>query len=926
MDYSKTVNLPQTAFPMRAQLPKREPEFLRFWEEIDLYRRVQEKNAGRPKFILHDGPPYANGDIHLGTTLNKVLKDFIVKFYSMAGYDAPFVPGWDTHGLPIEQQAIKYFGLDRRLMDPVDFRRYCREYALKYVEIQREQFKRLGVRGDWEHPYLTLDPAFEAEQIGVFGIMAKKGYIYRGLKPVYWCTECQTALAEAEVEYGSERSPSIFVKFPVREGRGVLPAEEASVVIWTTTPWTLPANLAIALHPDYAYVLVATNGEKLLMAEALWEGVMQTVGRPGKVVARFIGHELEGVRCRHPFFARDSLVILGEIVTLEQGTGCVHIAPGHGLEDYELGQRYGLEVLSPVDDGGRFTAEAGEWQGLFYAEANGAIIARLKEKGLLLHDDTIEHQYPHCWRCKQPVLFRATEQWFASVDGFRRQALAAVAGVTWLPEWGQERMSQMIAERGDWCISRQRTWGVPIPIFYCQACGKPIMEEETVNHVRELIRAHGSDIWFREPAAALLPPGYRCPACGAASFRKENDIMDVWFDSGCSHVAVLEPRPELAWPADVYLEGSDQYRGWFNSSLCTAVATRGVAPYRTVLSHGYVVDEEGRKMSKSLGNGIEPGEVIEELGADVLRLWVASADYRRDVAASPKIFQQMADAYRKIRNTFRFLLGNLADFDPVRHRVAVTEMEEIDRFILLRLQHLVQRVTAAYRRYEFHQVYRAIYQFCVLDLSAFYLDVLKDRLYCEAAHSRERRSAQTALYELAHVLVRLLVPILAFTTEEIWQHLPHLPGEPASVQLTSWPAVREEYLDTALETRWEKIMAVREEVNKAMEEARQQKLVQHSSQAAVDLYAEDGLFSFLESVRELLPAAFIVSRVEVHRGRPPETSGRGASEPAGPWVVIRPAPGRRCARCWLYTPEVGTDARYPEVCPRCARVLARISA
>ncbi|MCR4420013.1 MAG: isoleucine--tRNA ligase [Clostridia bacterium] len=927
MDYSQTVNLPQTEFPMRAQLPKREPEILRFWEEIDLYRRVQEKSAGRPQFILHDGPPYANGDIHLGTSLNKVLKDFIVKFYSMNGYDAPFVPGWDTHGLPIEQQAIKDLGLDRRGMGPVEFRRYCRDYALKYVEIQKKQFQRLGVRGDWDRPYLTLDPRFEAVQIGVFRDMVKKGYIYRGLKPVYWCTTCQTALADAEVEYGPEVSPSIYVKFPVLDGRGVVPEESTYVVIWTTTPWTLPANLAIALHPDYTYVLVESEGEKLVMAEALWAGVLELVGRRGRVVSSFRGADLEGARCRNPLLERESLVIVGELVTLEQGTGCVHIAPGHGLEDYEVGQRYGLPVLSPVDDEGRFTAEAGDWAGRLTDEANPAIVARLAETGFLLREESIEHQYPHCWRCKRPILFRATEQWFASVEGFRRQALAAVERVRWVPEWGQERMSHMIAERGDWCISRQRVWGVPIPIFYCTGCGEPIMEEESIEHVRRLIGEKGSDAWFGETAAALLPPGYRCPHCGGAEFRKETDIMDVWFDSGCSHLAVLETRRDLRWPADMYLEGSDQYRGWFNSSLCTSVAVREQPPYRTVLSHGYVVDEEGRKMSKSLGNGIEPSEVIEELGADVLRLWVASADYRRDVAASPKIFQQTADAYRKIRNTFRFLIGNLYDFAPGRDAVAYAEMEEIDRFMLSRLQRLVRRVTEAFREYEFHQVYRHIYNFCVLDLSAFYLDVLKDRLYCEARESTGRRSAQTALYRLAHVLVRLLTPILAFTTEEIWRYLPREEGAPVSVQLTTWPEVREEYLDEALERRWETVLAVREEVSKALEEARRRKTVQHSSQAAVELYAQGELLSLLDAMKPQLAPAFIVSRVEVYPGPAPAGGEvRPAENMNGLWLKVGAAQGRRCARCWLFNPEVGRDPSHPDLCPRCSEVVSRISA
>lgn len=613
MDYSKTLNLPKTDFPMRANLPQREPEILKFWEQNRLYEAVQEANRGKPKFILHDGPPYANGDIHLGHTLNKILKDIIVKYRSMSGYDAPYVPGWDTHGLPIEQQAIKSLGLNRHQVDVLEFRRHCKEYALKYVDIQREQFKRLGVRGDWEHPYLTLDPEYEAVEIGVFGEMAKKGYIYKGRKPVYWCTDCETALAEAEVEYEEKRSPSIYVKFPVIDARGLFETENSYVVIWTTTPWTLPANVAIALHPKEHYVLVQVHAEKILLAEELLNEVLELLNvEDYQIIARFQGADLEGVICRNPLMDRPSLVVLGEHVTMEQGTGCVHTAPGHGLEDFEIGQRYGLPVLSPVDDQGRFTVEAGQFEGLFVEDANKEIIKELDKRGVLLHFSFINHQYPHCWRCKHPLIFRATEQWFASIDGFRQEALAAIRQVKWIPAWGEERIYNMVAERSDWCISRQRTWGVPIPIFYCNECGKEIINDVTIKHVQELFRQYGSDVWFAREAAELVPPGLTCPECGSRDFRKETDIMDVWFDSGSSHAAVLETRPELSWPADLYLEGSDQHRGWFNSSLCTSVATRGQAPYRAVLTHGFLVDEEGRKMSKSLGNGIDPADVIKD--------------------------------------------------------------------------------------------------------------------------------------------------------------------------------------------------------------------------------------------------------------------------------------------------------------------------
>lgn len=925
MDYSKTLNLPQTDFPMRANLPQREPEILKFWEQNRLYEAVQEANCGKPKFILHDGPPYANGDIHLGHTLNKILKDIIVKYRSMSGYDAPYVPGWDTHGLPIEQQAIKSLGLNRHQVDVLEFRRHCKEYALKYVDIQREQFKRLGVRGDWEHPYLTLEPEYEAVEIGVFGEMAKKGYIYKGRKPVYWCADCETALAEAEVEYEEKRSPSIYVKFPVVDAQELFEADNSYVVIWTTTPWTLPANVAIALHPKEHYVLVQLHAEKILLAEALLKEVLELLNvEDYRIIARFQGADLEGVICRNPLMDRPSLVVLGEHVTMEQGTGCVHTAPGHGMEDFEIGQRYGLPVLSPVDDQGRFTVEAGLFEGLLVEEANKEIIKELDKRGVLLHFSFINHQYPHCWRCKHPLIFRATEQWFASIDGFRQEALAAIRQVKWIPAWGEERIYNMVAERSDWCISRQRTWGVPIPIFYCNECGKEIVNDVTIKHVQELFRQYGSDVWFAREAAELVPPGLTCPECGSRDFRKETDIMDVWFDSGSSHAAVLETRPELSWPADLYLEGSDQHRGWFNSSLCTAVATRGQAPYRAVLTHGFLVDEEGRKMSKSLGNGIDPTDVIKEMGADILRLWVASADYRRDVAASNNIFRQIADAYRKIRNTFRFLLGNLYDFDPVKHRVPYREMLEIDRWALAKLQRLVEKVTRAYEDYEFHVVYHAVHNFCVVDLSATYLDILKDRLYTWPARSHGRRSAQTALYEILETLVRLLTPILAFTTEEVWQHLP-APDKPWSVQLTAWPEVQREYLDEDLEARWDKLLQIREEVNRALEQARREQGLGNSLNALVHLYPEEELYAFLQPVEGELATIFIVSQVMVHSPAEtvPEKAQAGVDVPQLRILVV-PAPGEKCERCWKVSETVGKDADHPGLCHQCVSALREI--
>lgn len=926
MDYEKTLNLPKTDFPMRANLPKREPEILEFWKEINLYQLVQEANAGRPKFILHDGPPYANGHIHLGTTLNKVLKDIVVKFRSQTGYDAPFVPGWDTHGLPIEQQAIKDLGLDRKNIDVVQFRRHCRDYALRFVDIQREEFKRLGVRGDWEHPYLTLEPHFEAEQIGVFGEMAKKGYIYKGLRPVYWCVHCETALAEAEIEYADKRSPSIYVKFPVREAHGLFSPEGAYVVIWTTTPWTLPANLGICLNPEFDYALVRVGEERYLIAAALVESVMAKLGITDYSLEKtFKGSELEKGVCCHPFYERDSLLVLGEHVTLDQGTGCVHTAPGHGHEDFAVGRIYDLGVISPVNNSGYFEAEAGPFAGMFYEDANRAIIEELKNRRMLLHEEEIIHQYPHCWRCKQPVLYRATEQWFASIDGFRQQALQAIDEVKWIPAWGRDRIYNMIADRGDWCISRQRTWGVPIPIFYCDNCGEVIINEATISRVQELFREHGSDVWFMREAKELLPPGFVCPSCGGDNFRKETDTMDVWFDSGSSHFGVLEHRAELRWPADLYLEGSDQHRGWFNSSLCTSVAVRGVAPYRAVLTHGYVVDEQGRKMSKSLGNVINPLEVIKDMGADILRLWVSSADYKNDVAVSNNILKQMAEAYRKIRNTCRFILGNLYDFDPVQHQVPDVALLPLDRWALLKLNRLIKRVTDAYENYEFHIVYHSVHNFCTVDMSALYLDIIKDRLYVSPPDSVERRAAQTVLYKVIEALVRLLAPVLAFTTEEIWRYLPPVEGRPLSVQLAGWPAVEEKFLDEEMEKRWERLWEVRSVVSKALELARQNKVIGHSLGAKVELYPDRQWYGFLLSWGERLAEIFIVSQVELHLpGTPVPEDAYASEELSGLAVRTIPAGGRKCSRCWHYHEAVGQNSEYPELCPRCVSVVQQM--
>jgi isoleucyl-tRNA synthetase len=920
--YDATLNLPRTDFPMRANLPKKEPEILKFWDKIDVYRKVQEKNTGKPSFILHDGPPYANGNIHLGHTLNKVIKDIIIKHRSMNGYDTPYIPGWDTHGLPIEQQAIKNLGIDRHHTDVVEFRKHCKEYALKYVDIQKDQFKRLGVRGDWEHPYLTLKPEFEAAQIKVFGEMANKGYIYKGLKPVYWCADCETALAEAEIEYNDKTSPSIYVKFPIKDGKGVVP-QDAYVIIWTTTPWTLPANTGISLHPDFDYLLLEVNRDKYVIAQGLLETVAEELGwNDYKVLKEFKGKELERAVCHHPFFDRDSIIVLGTHVTLDAGTGCVHTAPGHGEDDFYVGKEYGLEVISPVDNSGRFTEEAGQFKGLFVHDANKDVIEELKKRGLLLKAAKIEHQYPHCWRCKHPIIYRATEQWFASIEGFRQDALNAIDSVRWIPSWGRERIFNMVRDRGDWCISRQRTWGVPIPIFYCESCGDTVIDNSTIEKISALFAKHGSDIWFSSDASYLLPEGYHCPNCGGDKFRKEKDIMDVWFDSGSSHMAVLEGYDELSWPADMYLEGSDQHRGWFNSSLSTAIAVKGEAPYRQVLTHGFVVDEQGRKMSKSLGNVVDPIKLINNMGADILRLWVSSADYRNDVSVSENIIKQSAEAYRKIRNTCRFILSNISDFDPAQETVAYEQLSELDKWALLRLHKLIKRVSKAYEDYEFHVVFHAVHNFCTVDLSNIYFDILKDRLYCSYPQDPERKAAQTVLYELINTLVIMLTPILAYTSEEIYSHL-RKETDPESVQLLNWPEYKEEYINESIESRMDKILAVREVVTKALEQARSTKVIGHSLGARVCIYANPEWMNLLRTV-DHLEKILIVSQVELKDEKDRTEEAFNLEELAGIWVEVAAASGEKCERCWIIDPSVGDHDGHTNLCDRCSQVVIEL--
>lgn len=916
MDYGKTLNLPKTDFPMRGNLPQKEPDIQKWWNDINIYEKVQKRTAGRPKFILHDGPPYANGDIHMGHALNKVLKDMIVRFKSMNGFDAPYVPGWDTHGLPIEHAVTVNKKINRHEISTSEFRDHCTQYAYTYIDKQREQFKRLGVRGDWENPYITLKPEYEARQIRVFGEMAKKGYIYKGLKTVYWSPSSETALAEAEIEYHDKRSPSIYVAFAVQDGKGLVDSD-TSFVIWTTTPWTIPANLAIALNPDLKYVVVQASGKKYVLAEGLLEEVAKVIGwEEVQVLKEFKGSDLEGIVCKHPFYDRQSPIVLGDHVTLDAGTGCVHTAPGHGEEDFLIGKKYNLDVLCPVDEKGVFTKEAPGFEGLFYDDANKVITEKLDEVGALLKLTFITHQYPHDWRTKKPVIYRATEQWFASIDGFRKEALEAIKDVKWIPSWGEIRLGNMIADRGDWCISRQRVWGVPIPIFYCQSCQHEIINDRTIDHIASLFEKEGSSAWFARSVEELIPEGLQCPKCGTAEFRKETDIMDVWFDSGSSHESVLRTREDLSWPADMYLEGSDQYRGWFNSSLLTSVAVNGRAPYKSVLSHGFVLDGEGRKMSKSLGNVIVPQKIMDQLGTDILRLWVASVDYQADVRISDAILKQIAEVYRKIRNTFRFLLGNLYDFDPAVHRVETDKMSELDRYVLAKLQHVISRVKNAYNEYQFHTVFHTIHNFCTIDLSSFYLDICKDRLYTMPADAVERRASQTVMYEVLVDLVKLIAPVIPHTADEVWKYIPGVTEE--SVQLTDMPDVEEAYFDTVLEEKWDRFIEVRDEVLKALEEARREKVIGNSLGAHLHLYPAPDTEQLLKSFDQL-DQLFIVSDVTLHRSE--ESAPADAMNLKGIDVKVEVASGEKCERCWMVKPEVGEDPQLTTLCRRCTETV-----
>lgn len=927
MDYSKTLNLPETEFPMRAGLPEREPEFLKYWEENKIYEKKQELHAGHKKFVLHDGPPYANGKIHMGTALNKILKDIIMKYKYAQGFDTPYVPGWDTHGMPIEHAAIKNLGLNRHELDTLVLRKECHDYALKWIDEQRTDFKRLGVLGDWDHPYITMTHDYEAVQIHVFGEMAKKGYIYKGKKAVYWCPHCETALAEAEIEYGEEKSPAVFVKMPLVKDNGMLPeaaqGKTAYIVIWTTTPWTMPANVAIALHPDFEYAWVECEGEILFMAKEMLEAVGKVCKKDlSNIIGTCKGKDMEYAECRHPFetIDRKSLVVLADYVTLEAGTGCVHTAPGHGADDFETGVRYNLPIICPVDGSGKLTAEAGaDFAGMFVFDANVPIIKYLAGLNRLFGKENIRHQYAHCWRCKNPIIYRATEQWFASVDGFREEALNAIANdVQWIPSWGEARIHNMVADRHDWCISRQRVWGVPIPIFYCEDCNEHLVNDDTINAVADLFAKEGSDAWWAHSAEEILPQGTKCPKCGGTHFRKESDIMDVWFDSGSSHAAVCKTRPELAWPADMYLEGSDQHRGWFQSSLLTSVATEGKAPYRAVLTHGYVVDGEGRKMSKSVGNTVAPQEVIAQYGADIIRLWAASSDYKADIRISKEILKQLSEVYRKIRNTIRYILGNTNDFNYETDKVEFKDMLELDRWALMHMQLLKKEVSAAYESYDFHVLYHAIHNFCSIEMSSYYLDILKDRLYAYKADSFERRSAQTAMYEIMLDLVVMIAPVLSFTMEEVWQFMKKPASMPESVFMMPWPECKEEYIDEALESKWDNFIEIRSEITRVLEGARRAKTIGHSLDAKVELHATGEALAILRSVEGDLATLLIVSQAKLVEGLAGGVEATGREDLK---VTVQAAEGEKCERCWIYSDTVGKDAEHPTVCARCAAAL-----
>ena len=938
MDYKATLNLPKTDFPMKANLPQREPELLAWWDQQQLYEKVQAAGKGRPRYMLHDGPPYANGHIHIGHALNYILKDIIVKSKTMSGYQAPFVPGWDCHGLPIEHQVLKDLGEKKKDLDAIAIRKLCKEYAEKYVAIQRQEFQRLGVLGDWQQPYLTMNPGYEATIIREFGKFVERGGVYKGLKPVLWCTADQTALAEAEVEYDDHTSPSIYVKFPLVTSPMVLSKtfpgisfpdgiKSVSVVIWTTTPWTLPANQAVCLHGEIDYAFVQVGDEVLIVAEKLLERVTKACKLDG---ARLFGVKkgkegFEGMETQRPLTTGLSPILLGDFVTLEQGTGCVHIAPGHGMEDYILvlehnakatpGER--LEILAPVDNAGRFTDVVKEFAGQHVLKANPKIVEFLQANGRLLGQGSLNHSYPHCWRCKNPVIFRATEQWFVSMETneLRKEALGEIERVRWIPAYGRDRINGMIENRPDWCLSRQRVWGVPIPGFTCTGCRSVLANPTVIEHIAILMESEGAGVWFERSAADLLPKGTTCPKCGGTDFEKERDILDVWFESGVSYAAVLKGRKW--WPADLYLEGSDQHRGWFHSALLAGVVTDHRAPYKAVVTHGFVVDDQGKKMSKSAWNGVAPHEIIKQYGAEILRLWVSAQNYQDDVRISPAILSQLVEAYRKIRNTCRFLLSNLYDFDPVNHRVAYEQLPELDRWALLRLGELIPRVRQAYDDFEFHTLFHALNNFCSVDLSAVYLDILKDRLYTFRADSPLRRGSQTVLFEILVTMTKLMAPVLSFTAEEIWRTLSAHPGVRlgvSRVHLSAFPEVQPHWQNVDLAQRWEQLLEVRVAVQAALEDQRREKVIGSSLEADVQIQANPERYKLLEGYVNDLSTVFIVSRVELkevnYLPHKPDFA-----------VIVSKAKSKKCERCWNYREAVGNDAMHPTLCDRCVEAV-----
>lgn len=934
MDYRETLNLPETKFKMKANLAQREPEYLKKWDKEDLYEKIQDYSQDKPLFVLHDGPPYANGNIHLGTAFNKILKDIILRSRRLAGFNAPYIPGWDCHGLPIEHNVDKELGDKKKVIPKLSKRGACRKYAEKWIKTQKAEFKRLGVLGDWDEPYLTMTYGYEAAIAREFNKFLKSGAVIRNKKPVYWCSTCTTALAEAEVEYHNHTSPSVYVKFQVKDDVSdvdpSLTGDKLFVVIWTTTPWTLPANLAIAMHPDFEYVSVKVGDETWILVKDLVEQVMEGAGvEDYTVVGNFSATGLEKKNCRHPFMDRDSMIVLADYVTTEAGTGCVHTAPGHGTDDYHTGLRYGLDILSPVDNEGIYTKEAAQYEGEKIPAVNTRIIEDMKEGGSLVSQSAIDHSYPHCWRCKEPVMYRATPQWFISMDkqGLRSASLDAIEKVTWTPSWGMQRIYSMVEGRPDWCLSRQRSWGVPITVISCKDCGEIVCNDGLFARIDELFLKEGADAWFKYDTSDFIGEGYTC-TCGSSEFVKEEDILDVWFDSGVSHAAVCEERDELRAPAELYLEGSDQHRGWFQSALLTSVGTRGTAPFHGVLTHGYVVDGEGKKMSKSVGNVVAPGEVIQKYGAEILRLWVSSEDYRDDIKVSDEILKQVSDSYRKIRNTIRYMLGNLSDFNPAENTVEISTLPELDKWALFKYEQLKKKVLSSYEKYEFHTIYQSLNYFCGTTMSSFYLDIIKDRLYASGTDSLPRRAAQTVLYEILDGLLKMMSPVLSFTAGEAWDSLYGLDAKSPvekSIFFAEFPAEKEEILDPQMQERWNKLMMVRPEITKALEIARREKIIGHSLEAKVFISGGGELEKFIEEEVATFREISIVSELETVSESLSDKEGAFISEEVqGLIILVEPAPGEKCERCWTRSLTVGQDSAHPQICARCAGVVATI--